>query len=177
MKRILYTFVLLLSSLSLSATGNTKPSFVYDLDFEMRFDNREFATSCFTPSMTIFGARLTPQVGLALTEKNGARHRIMAGIDVMKDFGSGKDLDLFQEIQVYYNLRKKINKTDLEIYAGIFPRKLSGGLTPRHSSPTPSVSMTTTSKDFCSNSEDRQHTSKWAVTGWDSTDRQDERNS
>lgn len=127
MKRILYTFVLLLSSLSLSATGNTKPSFVYDLDFEMRFDNREFATSCFTPSMTIFGARLTPQVGLALTEKNGARHRIMVGIDVMKDFGSGKDLDLFQEIQVYYNLRKKINKTDMEIYAGIFPRKVSGG--------------------------------------------------
>ena len=127
MKRILYTFVLLLSAITISAKGTPKPSFVYDLDFEMRFDNREFATSTFTPSMTIFGARLTPQVGLALTEDNGTQHRLMAGIDVMKDFGSGKDLALFQEIQVYYNLRKKINKTDMEIYAGIFPRKVSGG--------------------------------------------------
>ena len=89
MKRILYTFVLLLSAIAISAKDTPKPSFVYDLDFEMRFDNREFATSTFTPSMTIFGARLTPQVGLALTEDNGAQHRLMAGIDVMKDFGSG----------------------------------------------------------------------------------------
>ena len=71
MKRILYTFILLLSAISMSAKDVPKPSFVYDLDFEMRFDNREFATSTFTPSMTIFGARLTPQVGLALTENNG----------------------------------------------------------------------------------------------------------
>lgn len=127
MKRILYTLLLLMSAVAMSAKDTPKPSFVYDLDFEMRFDNREFATSNFTPSMTIFGARLTPQVGLSLSENDGSQHRLMAGIDVMKDFGSGKDLDLFQEIQVYYNLRKKINKADMEIYAGIFPRKAMAG--------------------------------------------------
>ena len=93
----------------------------------MMFDNREFAKSKFTPSMTIFGARLTPQAGIALKEENGACHRLMLGIDVMKDFGSGKDLDLFQEISMYYRFRKKISGTDMEIYAGIFPRRTMEG--------------------------------------------------
>ena len=126
MKRILYILALLLT-ITVSAKEKPEASFAYDIDFEMLFDNREFAKSAFTPSMTIFGARLTPQVGLALTEHSGARHRLMAGIDVMKDFGSGKDLDLFREISLYYNLRKKIAKTDMEIYAGIFPRRAMEG--------------------------------------------------
>lgn len=129
----------------------TKASFVYDVDFETRFDNREFqGKSTFTPSMTIFGARLTPQVGLVLRDgltgscrdkacpgnwqngaaegckKGSAEHRIMIGVDLFKDFGSGKDLNLFREMTLYYNLRKTIGKTDFEMYAGVFPRKAMG---------------------------------------------------
>ena len=144
MRKILYITFLLLT-LSLGAKDKPKPSFAYDIDFEMRFDNREFASSSFTPSMTIFGARLTPQVGLVLNETGGAYHRLMAGIDVMKDFGAspvseliagGKteetdlklnNLGLFREISLYYNFRKKISRTDLEIYAGIFPRRAMEG--------------------------------------------------
>ncbi len=126
MKKLIYILLILLASTA-SAAEKPKLFFAYDLDFEMRFDNREFAQSRFTESMTIFGARLTPQVGLALMEENGTGHRLMAGIDVMKDFGSGKDLDLFRELSLYYNFSRKISKTQMEIYAGIFPRKVMGG--------------------------------------------------
>ena len=46
------------------ASGKEKVTFAYDLDFEMNFDNREFYKSNFSESMTIFGARLTPSVGV-----------------------------------------------------------------------------------------------------------------
>lgn len=129
----------------MEAREKPKASFAYDVDFEMRFDNREIPGNFFTPSMTIFGARLTPQVGLALNESNGASHRLMAGIDVMKDFGASpisaliaggetgetalvqNNIGLFREISLYYNFRKKIAKTDMEIYAGIFPRRAMEG--------------------------------------------------
>lgn len=127
------------------SNGKPKAAFAYDVDFEMRFDNREFSQSAFTPSMTIFGARLTPSVGLALSESNGAEHRLMAGVDIMKDFGAspiselvagGKtdetlfrlnNLGLFRELTLYYNFHKTLAKTDMEIYAGIFPRSVMEG--------------------------------------------------
>lgn len=124
--------------------SGSKASFVYDVDFETRFDNREFqGKSSYTPSMTIFGARLTPQIGLVLHDslhnlpqtssngdvkdsKGGAEHRLMLGVDLFKDFGSGKDMNLFREMTLFYNLRKRIGKTDFEMYAGVFPRKAMG---------------------------------------------------
>lgn len=124
-----------------SSSDAPKSSFVYDVDFETRFDNREFqGKSAFTPSMTVFGARLTPQVGLLLKTSDGgvknhngasagkktSEHRLMLGVDIFKDFGSGKDLDLFREMTLYYNLRTKIAKTDFEMYAGVFPRRVMG---------------------------------------------------
>ena len=126
MKRLIYIF-LLAAVFTANATEKPKASFAWDVDFETRFDNREFAHSSFTPSMTIFGARLTPQAGLELREGNGAIHRLMAGVDVMKDFGSANTLDVFSEITMYYNLHRKISKTEMEIYAGIFPRKAMEG--------------------------------------------------
>lgn len=122
MKKLAVIFFLMLT-VSVYAAEKPKASFAYDVDFEMRFDNREFSGSRFTPSMTIFGARLTPQLGLALAESNGAEHLLMAGIDVQKDFGSGElNSELFRELTLYYNLKKRIAKTDMELYAGIFPR-------------------------------------------------------
>lgn len=128
-------------------TDSTRTSvrFAYDLDFEMQFDNREFYKSNFTSSMTIFGARLTPTVGVAIDQKNGTRHRLMAGIDVMKDFGkspvspeyapagspdSDKRLsnwNLFREITLYYSVVRQIGKTGFEMNAGVFPRRFAEG--------------------------------------------------
>lgn len=123
-----------------------KPRFVYDIDFEMKFDNRELYRSDFSNSMTIFGARMTPSVGFSISQNEGRmNHKLMMGIDIMKDFGaspisselagpdsdeiSGKlaNLDLFREMTLYYMLEKKAEKTDLELYAGIFPRKVAAG--------------------------------------------------
>lgn len=113
----------------------------YDLDFEMNFDNREFSYSNALPSRTIIGARLTPALGVSLTQRNGTLHRLMAGVDVMKDFGRSEsaksadslysrtsgNLDLFGEILIYYNLRSRIGKTDFSLTAGIFPRRFARG--------------------------------------------------
>ena len=52
MRRYIFILLVLLSA-SAMATEKPKVSFAYDLDFEMNFDNREFAKSRFTPSMTI----------------------------------------------------------------------------------------------------------------------------
>ena len=127
MKKLLIIFAAILNIAASYATDRSKLRFAYDVDFEMNFDNREFYESNFTRSMTIFGARLTPSVGLALSEGNGAEHKLMLGIDVMKDFGSGATWDLFKEMTVYYNLNKQIRKTNMEIYAGVFPRTAMEG--------------------------------------------------
>lgn len=75
--------------LSVAQTGGEKVKFAYDVDFEMNFDNREFVGNRFSKSMTIFGARLTPSVGITVPQPDkGMMHRLMAGIDVMKDFGA-----------------------------------------------------------------------------------------
>ena len=81
------------------SSKDKKISFAYDVGFEMNFDNRELYKSDFSTSMTIFGARLTPAVGLQHIQNDGTSHKIMAGIDVMKDFGSAaQNLSLFREI-------------------------------------------------------------------------------
>ena len=119
--------------------------FAYDVNFEMNFDNTEYRTSLY-PSMTIFGARLTPSVGLSVGQANGMHHRLMAGIDVMKDFGRNpvgpeqiavaggetvpnpeastrqSNWNLFGEILLYYRWDASFRKTDLTMTAGIFPR-------------------------------------------------------
>ena len=117
--------------------------FAYDVDFEMNFDNRELYKSRFSRSMTIFGARLTPSVGLAVRQKNGMSHKIMVGIDIMKDFGNSpvppeftsgssgetserlNNTSLLRELTLYYRLDKRFGKTAMTMYAGIFPRRFT----------------------------------------------------
>ncbi len=135
-------------SVNLEAKGKDeeKVRFAYDVDFEMNFDNREFYRSRFTESMTIFGARLTPSIGLVIPQHSlGMNHKLMLGIDIMKNFGASpvhpdlagesspetasrqNNLDLFNEITLYYKLDKRFEKTGLELYAGIFPRRTMEG--------------------------------------------------
>lgn len=137
MNRYLYLFILLMlgcfadvSQASEPTTDSTKVKvgFVYDLDFDMQFDNREFDGTSYTSSMTVFGARVTPSVGVGLQQKNGTKHRLMVGIDIMKDFGSArKNSELFDEIALYYDVQKQIGKTGFEMVAGVFPRRYAEG--------------------------------------------------
>ena len=81
------------------AKAGERVRFVYDVDFDFRFDNREYDRSSYSPSMTVFGARLTPSIGLGIgndsrlrhsgTErKDIGKHTLMLGIDIMKNFGA-----------------------------------------------------------------------------------------
>ena len=115
--------------------GEPKPEekarlrFEYDVDFDFRFDNREYDRSGFSPSMTIFGARLTPSVGLGIDDRRkSGRHSLMIGADIMKDFGDGKEnAGLFREIVFYYEWVKRFRKTEMTLTAGIFPRSAMEG--------------------------------------------------
>ena len=109
-------------------SSKVKASFAYDLNLDMRFDNREFYKSAYTSSMTIFGTRLTPSVGVDLEQNNGTRHRLMAGIDVLKNFGAeNENSELFKEVTFYYDVQKQLGKTGFEMVAGVFPRKYAEG--------------------------------------------------
>ncbi len=146
-KYIISVAVLMICMAAVGAeTDNAKVRFSYDVDFEMKFDNRELYRSDFSNSMTIFGTRLTPTVGISIPQPDKKMsHRLMVGIDIMKDFGAspvqhdiagtpetettGKlnNLNLFREITLYYKLDKEFDRTGLEMYAGIFPRRTMSG--------------------------------------------------
>lgn len=118
-----------------------KVQFAYDADFDFNFDNREFDAGGeqFTRSMTIFGARLTPSVGVQFRSRKNVTHRLMAGIDVMKDFGRSpssvpesaeydrklENTRLFREITMYYGIDASYDNWRVRGYAGIFPRSFS----------------------------------------------------
>lgn len=63
--------------------------FAYDINFEYNFDNREFDTggNLYTNSMTINAARLTPMAGFKINEGNKSEHKVMLGIDILKNMG------------------------------------------------------------------------------------------
>ncbi len=126
-------FVPLLAILTVSmADARDKETLriAYDVDFDMNFDNREFYKSAFSRSMTIFGARMTPSLGLFVQNEDGVSHSIMAGIDIMKDFGSSRSSlkEALHEPVIYYRLEKEFDRMDMELYAGMFSRKKSEGL-------------------------------------------------
>lgn len=137
MKRGLHIYLILLlgcfadvafASEPVADSSKVKVGFAYDLNFDMQFDNREFYKSAYTSSMTIFGTRITPSVGVALEQKNGARHRLMVGIDVLKNFGAANDnSELFKEMTLYYNVQKQLGNTGFEMVAGVFPRRFAEG--------------------------------------------------
>ena len=137
MNRYLYLFILLMLGCFADVSQASEPTadstkvkvgFAYDLDFDMQFDNREFEGSAYTSSMTVLGARLTPSVGVDLRQKNGTKHRLMVGIDIMKNFGAAsKNFELFDEMTLYYDVKKQLGKTGFEMVAGIFPRRYAEG--------------------------------------------------
>lgn len=108
-------------------SSSAKVRFAYDVDFELNFDNREYYRSSYSRSMTVFGARLTPSIGIDVRQKDGTRHNVMLGVDIMKDFGREESLRLFRELTIYYQLRKTIGKTELTLDAGILPRRFMEG--------------------------------------------------
>ena len=102
--------------------------FLWDVDLKFGFDNREYASLTTeyaslttSPSGTIFGAMLSPKVGLGF----GEGHAVYAGVDVTRYFGKSAPALMF-DYQLYYQYdgeRFKVN-------AGAFPRKRMTGYYP-----------------------------------------------
>lgn len=94
--------------------GAQAQSLVVGADFETRFDNREYSGNRFGESKTIFGVRLSPEVGVAWDERN----RLMAGVQLSHDFGDTANFLSDVEPIVYYEFKSP----KVQVNAGIFPR-------------------------------------------------------
>ena len=131
MKRLFLLIFIFISTFAVHAADSLKTvSFAYDVDFLMNFDNRELYKSAFSRSMTIFGARVTPSVGISISPQKGEEHKVMIGADMMKDFGHGGG-KILEEVVMYYKMQKDLGDTDLTLYAGIFPRsRIKGDYSP-----------------------------------------------
>lgn len=71
------------------STGVTsKPRFLYNVDFSTYFDNREYRSPYQTPR-TLFAFRLSPEIGVGLTDVHGGSHRLMAGVHYTQPLGAG----------------------------------------------------------------------------------------
>lgn len=106
-----------------------RPQFVYDIGFGMNFDNREYGDEAYSPSGTIFGARLAPSVGF-VTETYRSRHTLMAGAEFMKDFGDVRadGSALFRNVFFWYGYERAGRDLTFALDAGIFPRSRSKGI-------------------------------------------------
>ena len=85
--------------------------FIWDIKFSSQFDNREYNTNL-TKSQTLFGARITPQIGVGWEHNS-----INIGTDLMADFGAST---LFTDptLLLYY----AYNSKKFDAYVGVFPR-------------------------------------------------------
>lgn len=119
--------------------------FEYGADFQYYMDFRGMSISddLFMSSETFNVARLSPSAGLSFEQGRNTRHRLMAGIDLVKNLGeypielvlysTGEDdpklnnLALFKEIFYYYNMQSRLGDGLLSLYAGIFPRSCLDG--------------------------------------------------
>lgn len=106
-------------------TSSAQIRFAYDVNFDFRFDNREYDRSGFQQSMTLFGARLAPSVGFD-ARVGKVSHRLMAGVDALSQFGTS-DKELRCNLMFWYQLGMKFRETDFRLSAGLIPRNFSKG--------------------------------------------------
>lgn len=83
-----------------------KPKFLYNVDFLFFFDNREYDRSPYQRSQTLFGARLSPEIGVGIADSTIGDHRLMAGCSYIQPIGADyKNAKVLPTL--YYQYRKK----------------------------------------------------------------------
>lgn len=106
-----------LLQMALFALPSSAQEVVWSIDFDFRFDNREYGnpSKMVVPSETIFGANITPEAGIAW----GYGNSLMAGATLHADMGSesffGKP-----EFIAYYHYSSSISPITASL--GLFPR-------------------------------------------------------
>lgn len=87
MKYAIKTLTVVLFALSCCcAIKAEKPRFLYNVDFATYFDNREYKAPYQRPQ-TIFKFRLSPEIGVGLTDNIGGRHKLIAGVHYTQPLG------------------------------------------------------------------------------------------
>ncbi len=110
MKRVCsFVFMAMLLMLTVSASAQ---QFLWDVDFRMGFDNREYAQMKTSPSGTLFGAILNPRVGIGF----GDGHAVYLGGQVERYFGKTTPKYSYGW-QLYY----QYTGTHFRVNAGAFP--------------------------------------------------------
>lgn len=121
MRKGIFAAAVLLLSLGFCSRQLLAQQLLWDVDFNFGFDNREYASIDREPSGTIFGAVLSPKVGLGF----GEGHAMYAGVDAAKYFGRTSP-ELTLEALLYYQYDGEYFKVN----AGAFPRSSVTGYYP-----------------------------------------------
>ena len=82
-----------------------KPRFLYNVDAAFWFDNREYQGP-WQLNRTLFGLRLSPEIGVGFTDREGGGHRLMAGVHYTQPMG-GDWRDVHFHPIVYYQYQYK----------------------------------------------------------------------
>lgn len=121
-KRVLIRIILLVSVMPCMALPLHAQRLLWDVDFKFGFDNREYASLTTSPSGTMFGAILSPKIGLGF----GKGHSLYAGVDVDRYFGRTSPTLEFDYL-LYYQYDGK----HFSANAGSFPLKRLRGYYPK----------------------------------------------
>lgn len=98
-----------------AAYGQENMRVLASVDFTTYFDNFEYTGTTLGESGTLFGARLTPKVGIEWDERNS----LIIGADLYTDFGNESRFISKARPQLYY----RFASPKVRAYAGIFDRK------------------------------------------------------
>lgn len=108
-----------------------KLKFIYDLDFEYRFDNAEYDYSkgYYESSSTLHGLRLIPGLGVRVDQNEKIRHTLFASLQFYHNFGEpGFDITkLVNSANIYYRLDAILGEGRFSGIAGWFPRSFMEG--------------------------------------------------
>lgn len=113
MKKITFSILLMACSICLYSQ-----EFLWGANFSTKFDNREYSKMEASPSMTSYGAFLTPYVGLKFHEN----HKLILNADIARYFGN-TPAKYSWELQFYYQCDSK----HFDIFAGICPSAILKG--------------------------------------------------
>lgn len=106
----LYLFVILLFLFKNVAWSQ---KLLWDVDFDFKFDNREYLESDVANSLTLYGAFIEPKIGIGWD-----RHSLFIGGNLGRDFGAKSGL-YNAELLFYYNY----NAPKCKFNVGIFPTR------------------------------------------------------
>jgi hypothetical protein len=107
-------FLLLSLLLTVVALGRDSV-LLYRADVRSFFDNKPYYGSAYQTPQTQAGTRLAPQLGLSWDNQ---RHRVLAGVNAMHEWGSDKLTDDIVPIAYY-----EFNSSDFRFMTGAFPMR------------------------------------------------------